>query len=98
MLHFYGIVECGLFYYHIRRQNTRFLCNDKTVMLKEYNLHQHYLAKTSPYSYLTGRQPSEKLEQLKLSISLQQNFFTKVINENEIFKKCKILSGVFVSQ
>ena len=68
------------------------LCIDTRAVLKEYNICHHYQTKHSlQYSQLTGKQWSEKLEHLKWNILSQQNFFTKIINENKAAKvSCQV--------
>lgn len=55
-----------IIYYEITQQSIVFIMSDTLAVLRDYNSFQHHQMKNSlQYSQLTGKQPLEKLDNLK---------------------------------
>lgn len=60
------------------------ICQATIAIFKEYNLQRHYDSQHKiKYGCLLGNLRMSEISKLKLSLSNQQNFFTKINNENE---------------
>lgn len=78
---------------------TCLLCNDTIAVRKEYNIRRHYETKhATQYSKLTENERSLKLESLKRNLSLQQNCFVKIKNDNEAVTKTSLRIAHLLAQ
>lgn len=78
---------------------TCLLCNDTIAVRKEYNIRRHYETKhATQYLKLSENERSLKLESLKRNLSLQQNFFVKIKNDNEAVTKTSLRIAHLLAQ
>jgi hypothetical protein len=56
------------------------VCNDKMVVMKDYDLKCHYETRHKSFSEFDGRMREEKFFVLKTNLAKQQNFFQRVQN------------------